>query len=97
MKVFVAGVRRQNGTAKKTGNAYDMASVLTLTPISAAATSTYNKQGFGFEVAELDLNVSALPSFAHIKFPCELDLVTDMVMRFGRMVPVVVGINEQAK
>lgn len=97
MKVICAGVRHQYGKSKKTGKNYDMAAVITLCPIGAAATADYTKIGHGYEMAEIDLRPDAMEQFANLQFPCTVDLMTDMEQRFGRMVPVVVGIHQAGK
>jgi len=92
MKATVIGVTRMNGKSKKTGRPYDMARILVLQPVDINTTEDYIKAGFGYQAAELDLRPDAISKFGQVKFPCELELITDNEMMFGRLITVVTGI-----
>ncbi|WP_148714036.1 hypothetical protein [Chitinolyticbacter meiyuanensis] len=94
MKALVLGVRRQKGIAKASKKPYDMCTLIIGSPIQPAATEAFTKEGFGFEPGEIDLAVETLPQFEKVKFPAWLDLVTDNVMRFGRLQPIVIGYGD---
>lgn len=98
MKALVAGVSRMKGTAKKTGKPYDMANVNTMTKIQPASTDTFTKQGFGFEISQIQCSNEAVMQFAKFdgRFPLELELITDMTQFAGRLVPIVVGVVDPA-
>lgn len=93
MQSTVLGVRRMQGVGKTSKNAYDMASVLVMSPIKAFAKEGLNIAGHGFEVAEVALKPECLDLFAGMKFPVTLDLETDMEPRGGKLTPIVTGIK----
>lgn len=97
MKALVLGVRRQSGTSSKTGKPYDMCTVIVANPIQDVQTEKYTKHGYGYEPADIDLAPHAMPQFNGLKFPVVVELATDNVLRFGRMVPIVVGISTPEK
>lgn len=93
MKVTVLGVSRMQGIGKASKQPYDMARVLVLNPISSFSKEGLSISGFGFEVSEVSLQADKLSLFAGFKFPCELDLVTDMESRGGKLTPIVTGLH----
>jgi len=96
MKLHILGVKRISGTAK-TGNEFDMCNVLGIVPIQTGGGKTVRIEGFGFEVAELPLEQSAMPLFSGMKFPCIVDLETDSRPYMGKLETFVVGISPSAK
>lgn len=93
MKMTVTGVSRTQGTSQKTQRPYDMAFCYVLSPVQIQASENRQSSGFGFEVAELHLAPDSISKFGRCAFPCELDLTTDNVMRFGKLETVVTGFN----
>lgn len=93
MRVLVFGVSDQQGTSKKTRTSYRMTRCYVAQQITSRKTEDYNRIGYGFEAAEVDLDPAALPQFAGVQFPSVLDLDTDMRLQSGRMLPVVTGIK----
>lgn len=101
MKAHVIGVTRVEGMSNKKGplKPYDMGKITILQPIEIVAKSDeqtgtrYSKTGYGYEPAEIDMDVAALPSFAGIKFPALLDLEIGQVMQFGKLASVCTGIK----
>lgn len=67
MKVMFVGAARRHGTSK-VGKPYDMCMFSYAVPIKPASTATMNYHGFGYEVKEVDLELSALNQFAMCKF-----------------------------
>lgn len=96
MKSTVIGVTRMQGVGKASKQAYDMARVLVLSEVKPFQKEGLQISGYGFEVAEVSLNPEALGQFAGMRFPCVVDLDTDMETRGGKLQPVVVGIRKQA-
>lgn len=92
MKANVCGVRRMAGTAKSSGNAYDMCNVSLLVPVEVVNNAKMQINGAGFSVMEMPLAVEALPQFMGLKFPCQVELVTDVKPRGGKLETVVVGL-----
>ncbi len=100
MKAHVIGAVRVEGVSNKSGTLrpYDMPRLLVLQPVEIASKqddasgTRYSKTGYGYEVAEVDLDVSALPSFSSVKFPALLDLEIGQRMQFGKLASVCTGI-----
>lgn len=93
MRANVVGVVRLSGIGKESGKPYDFAQVLYLRPIEVSASEKFTLQGYGFEVGKLDLDIDALPQFAQVKFPAQLDLVVDNVPGRSGLRAVISGIN----
>ena len=91
MKANVVGVKRMAGTAKSSGNAYDMCSIRVLTPIETVNNPKMQINGAGFDVMEIPLTVDALPKFMNQKYPVQMDLVTEVRLRAGKPETVVSG------
>lgn len=93
MKALVSGVRVMSGVGQKSGQPYNFGTAFILNQISPVQREHMTMQGYGFEVGEIALSPEALQHFQGQKFPAILDLNTDMELRGGNMVPIVVGIN----
>lgn len=98
MRVRVCGVKRVEGVAKGSGNAFDMCRVFILVPVENQASGKVKISGFGSELAEMELAPEALPQFSGLTFPCEVDLHTEQKFFRGKfeticggMVPAVVA------
>lgn len=91
MKAHCIGVSRQHGNSKKTGKPYDMARIYILQPIEVMANQDFSREGFGFQVVEIDVDSGCLPRFAGVKFPAHLDLSTTDRVFMGRIQTVVTG------
>lgn len=96
MKLHVIGVSRMTGTAKASGKPYDMAKLLCLQDVQIADKENYQRDGYGFEVCEVDMDPAVLTQFSQVKFPAMLECRTDNVMRFGKMQSLVVGLEKTA-
>lgn len=92
MKLNVLGVKRISGTSTKTGNDFDMCNVFGIVPVQTGGGKTTKVEGYGFEVAELPLDPSALPAFASVKYPMVLELQTDSRPYMGKLETFVTGI-----
>lgn len=91
MKANVCGVKRMAGTAKGSGNAYEMVTVSVLVPVEQVNGKTMQINGAGFGVMEVPLAVEALPQFMNQKYPVTMNLLTDVRLRAGKPETVVVG------
>lgn len=96
MQVTVLGVRRMQGVGKVSKASYDMATLLVMQAIRPFAKEGLNISGYGFEPSEVSLKPESLEQFATLKFPCVLDVETDMENRGGKLQPVVTGISRKA-
>jgi hypothetical protein len=91
MEVLCIGVVRMNGIGKESGNPFDFGTLRYLLPVEPVSKEKFQLQGFGYEVAELELATQALPKFAQVRFPCRLNLETDLVPQRRGIKTVVVG------
>lgn len=96
MKMTVAGVQRIAGTAKASGNAYDMCTLIGLVPVEIVNNPKMQINGAGLKPMEIPLDVDALPQFMQLKFPLSLDLHIEPRPRSGKVESVVVGILKAA-
>jgi len=96
MQVTVLGVRRMQGVGKASKQPYDMATLLVMQSIRPFSKEGLNISGYGFEPSEVSLKPEALEQFSGCKFPCVLDVDTDMENRGGKLQPVVIGIARKA-
>lgn len=96
MKLHVLGVKRISGTSSKTGNEFDMCNLVGIVPVQTGGGKSTRVEGYGFETAEVPLEPEALPQFAGIKFPAQLDLETDSRPYMGKLETVVTGIRKGA-
>lgn len=102
MKVFAINVNRNSGVSTKkdpSGRPYEMASLQMLTDFepgegSKADGSSWKREGYGKQVIEIPLKPEALREFKDVAFPCEIELITDSEIIFGRMTTVVVGLSK---
>jgi hypothetical protein len=112
MKVFAIGIAKNSGISTKNsskGKPYEMVALLILTAIEPGEGNskdkktgeetggTWKREGYGFQVSEITVAKEAFESFKDVKFPCDLDVVTDTQPMFGRMNTVVVGIKVESK
>lgn len=93
MRANVCGVKRMAGTAKSSGNAYDMCNISLLMPIEQVNNPKMQINGAGFTVMEVPLAIEALPGFMNQKYPVQMTLVTEVRMRAGKPETVVVGFD----
>jgi len=93
MKLFIAGVKRQHGIGKDSGNAYNMVNLLTLVPISAGKMGAMNVEGFGYETLDLRLeNEQVMREFAQLKYPAVVEVICEPRPFMGKYVTTVVGL-----
>lgn len=91
MKLNVLGVKRISGTSKS-GNEFDMCHLYGIVPLQTGGGKSVKVEGYGYEVAELPLDPSALPAFASVKMPAMLELETDTRPYMGKLETFVTGI-----
>jgi hypothetical protein len=98
MKLFCAGVKRGHGIGKESKNAYDMINMLTLAPIQTGKMGGMTVEGFGFEQIEMPIqSPSVVALCANIKFPCVLDVQTELRPYQGEYKTTIVGLVEVEK
>ena len=91
MKIQVLGVKRMSGTAKESGNPFDMASIFAIVPIEQVSNAKFSVIGYGYEVGEMPVEPSAVKQFENFKFPCALELTMDAVLYKGKITQIVTG------
>lgn len=95
MKALVIGISHRKGIAKESGRPYDFAQVTTLEPLKEFESERYTCRGHGLDSAEIKADPSCLSQFAGMKFPAELELVTEARRSpFGQLELVVVGVKK---
>jgi len=93
MEMMCIGVKGVAGTAKATGNPFEMCSVRVLVPIERGKFGTVTITGAGFEEAEVQCDpraVAALSAFDG-KFPLRLTLITEQRFYRGKFETVCTG------
>lgn len=91
MKMTVLGVKRIEGTAKATGNPFDMCRVHCVVPIEVSSGKT-RVSGYGFEQGEMELDPAALLKFEGLHFPLQLELQVEQRFVYGEFRSIVVGV-----
>ena len=93
MRVTAIGVKRISGFVKDSGRPFDFSRMTILRQMEVVAGEKFQLSGYGYETADLDVENDALPQFAQIKFPAQLDLVVDTVPGRNGLRAVVTGIK----
>lgn len=80
MRVQVRGAYRMSGTAKKSGNAYDMIRLVIEKPQETTATATMKRVGCGKDQQEFEMTEGAFTKLMELgltpgQFPIPCDLV----------------------
>lgn len=96
MRVTAIGVKRMSGVGKESGRPFDFARMTILRPMEAVAGEKFQLSGYGYETSDLDVENDALPQFAQIKFPAQLDLVVDTVPGRQGLRSIVTGVKAAA-
>jgi len=96
MRVQAIGVKRMSGIGKDSRKPFDFSRLTILRQIEIVANETFQLSGYGYEVSDLDLSNDAIPQFAQVKFPANLDLVVDTVPGRSGLRSVVVGLKQAA-
>lgn len=92
MKIFLAGVKRQFGTGKESGNPYDMYNLLTLVPIEGGKMGGMTVAGSGFQILDLRLAPEAFAEFQNLKYPLVVEIVCEPRPFMGKYVTTAVGL-----
>jgi hypothetical protein len=96
MKANVIGVKRMFGTSK-TGNQFDMCTVLIATPMNPQSGGKITVLGYGHEITEVPCQNEALSQFAPLAFPGVYELQLDQRPNRGELENVVTGISVLSK
>ena len=91
----IVGIEIMEGTSKKTGNAYSMGTIHTMTKLAPPMGGADNvSKGFMGDRYQCDVNI--LRKIQHLPFPIAADVTTEDVMRFGKRESVVTDVQPVA-
>lgn len=96
MRVTAIGVKRMSGIGKDSGKPFDFSRMTILRPVEMVTGDKFQMHGYGYETSDLDVENEALPQFAQVKFPAQLDLQVDTVPGRMGLRSVVVGVKQAA-
>lgn len=97
MKLFCAGIKRGHGVGKESKNPYDMMNMLTLAPIQTGKMGGMTVEGYGFEQIEMPvMSEAVVAACATVKFPCVLDVETELRPYQGQYKTSIVGFSAPA-
>lgn len=74
MKVTFVGVTRRKGTAKASGNAYDMCMFFYAVPVDSVNKPSMQYHGYGYETKEMELNPDSMDQFKDVKLGQVIDV-----------------------
>jgi len=92
MQATIVGITRMSGIGKESKNPYDMCRALMLNKIEPFSKEGFKREGFGFEVVEVEVAKESLAFFSAQKYPLTGDIQVDQQIRGGKMTSVVVGV-----
>ena len=95
MKIQVLGVKRMTGTAKESGNPFDMGALLVIVPIENISNGKITIIGYGYETGEMLLDPECIKQFESFKYPCALELTLEIVNYRGKISQIVTGTSTQ--
>lgn len=85
-----------SGVGKDSGRPFDFSRITILRQMEVFSGEKFQLSGYGYETSDLYVENDALPQFAQVKFPAQLDLVVDTVPGRNGLRSVVTGINKAA-
>lgn len=96
MKMLVINVLRTHGNKKSDGKPYDMHVITVGLPVQNVSQGNYNQEGYGTNVATMELDPSVFQHFKNLKDPVYLDLTIEQVLHFGEIKNMVTGVSNVA-
>lgn len=84
------------GLSKANQSPFSIPRLFILTVIENVASKNIQITGFGYKVAEIEIDPAALAQFQGMKFPCVLELETGGAERRGKLETIVTGIKKLA-
>jgi len=85
-----------SGIGKESGKAFDFAQVNYLRPLEPTAGPKFTLVGYGLESGKMDLAPDAMPKFAQVRFPADLDLEVETIPGRQGLRAVVIGFTVPA-
>lgn len=92
MQATIVGVTRMSGIGKESKAKYDMLRALMLNPIQPFEKENFKREGYGFELLEVEVSASALPYFSQQKYPLTANFDVAQEVRGGKLTSVITGI-----
>lgn len=86
----IVGIEISEGVSKKTGNAYSIGTLHTMTQLAPA---TGGNVSIGFMGDKYACDVIILRKLQHLRFPIFADVITQDAMRFGNRVTYVTDVQ----
>lgn len=96
MKAMVAGCFKMSGQSK-TGNKFDMCVIRVLRPSESFVTDKIHCTAYGYESVDLQLDPEALPQFAQLQYPMQLDLQVEEKLTRKGIESYVIGVHQAQK
>lgn len=95
MKMLVAGVKILAGFSKKSNADFEIPLLFGLVQVENFQKEHLKCTGYGFEPMEVRIDPACLAQFIPYagKFPCQLDLDTDVMPFMGEVKTVVIGVR----
>lgn len=91
-KKQIVGVEISEGVSKKTGNAYSMGTIHTMTKLAPPFGSADNvSKGYMGDKYQCDAEI--LRKIQHLPFPLTAEVTTEDVMRFGKRETIVTDVQ----
>jgi len=96
MKMLVINVLRTHGNKKADGKPYDMYVITVGLPVQIVSQGNYNQEGYGNNIATMELDPAVFHHFKNLKDPVHLDLTIEQVLHFGEIKNMVTGVSNIA-
>ena len=97
VNMLVLGVQRRFGNAKEGGKPYDMCMLITGKSVEPRVDKNSTVEGAGFYASELDASPEIIEQVKDAKFPAMFEVSIDVVERYGKFYPRVVGCRSGVK
>jgi len=91
MQATIVGITRISGVGKESKAPYDMVRALMLNKIEPFAKEGFKREGFGYEIVEVEVAKESYHYFGSQKYPLTGDVQTDQQIRGGKLVTVIIG------
>jgi hypothetical protein len=85
MKVHACGIKHLRGTSRKNGKPFDFAVLHILKDVQSGT-------GYGYETADLPVDVSCVTQFASVKFPAVIEVATEPQVTWRGLETMITGL-----
>lgn len=94
MKISVIGVKIVAGISKESQQPFEISRLLCMVPIESGKFKSVTIKGYGYELAEMELDPACMSMFQSVKFPASMELTTEQRFYRGKFETVVNGFNK---